>query len=850
MLSMFQSTPIPGHEITFKQNLKFREIEIHFPLQAQHQVQYNSLYKLQVSMAQPVKIHRVDASGPAGDTLTLFLSVDTPPAFFRKLSDRNSHPNADAEGLRWGQSESWFRATDIVKNPELPKTSSIGLKKSNSIIDLGRWLTYRLVINKTKNTKQNLDQFLSALQDFNLEIVPRFTFGVVNGPSQTVWDLIDTNKASRQSETVSFSADLHDEDTFWLPSPLRYQLEACISNGNLCEYNLRRDFLQQLLSMDPKQAIELLEQVALIKFQEKIWFNPMDIFSIIPLRAKPKAALPYYCTFMRTAVVTPTTIRFSNPSMEISNRITRHFAEHGDRFLRVRFTDEKSRGKIHCTDRENTNELFTKVKRTMMNGIVIGDMKYEFLAFGNSQFREHGAYFFAPVQHLNPSRIRRWMGNFNDINVVAKYAARLGQCFSTTRAIRGANPTIVETEDYTSDDGKYTFTDGVGLISQLVAQIACTEIGILSGGDNELPSVLQFRLGGSKGVLAVWPGIAKKKEIRIRPSQYKFHADYEGLEVIRWSQFSGANLNRQLILVLTSLCVPNRVFLKMLSDQLSGLQRAMTDQKVAIEQLRDHVDANQMVFTLMKMVLDGFFRARDPFMMSLMQLWRAWCIKYLKEKARLAVRDGATLLGCVDELGVLKGHSNDDYCKLMEGQLSSKAERVAALPEVFVQIQRNRGPIQERTNKLEVLTGIMILARNPSLHPGDIRVVRAVDNPKLRHMKDCIVFPRTGDRDISGMCSGGDLDGDDYVIIWDENLIPPEDSWNHVPMDFTPLAPQRKAKGESITVDDITSFFVNFMKNDSLPNIAQAHLAWADKAEGGVKDPRCKFQLFLRHDHH
>ena len=66
----------------------------------------------------------------------------------------------------------------------------------------------------------------------------------------------------------------------------------------------------------------------------------------------------------------------------------------------------------------------------------------------------------------------------------------------------------------------------------------------------------------------------------------------------------------------------------------------------------------------------------------------------------------------------------------------------------------------------------MLLARNPSLHPGDVRIVRGVDVPALHHLKDVVVVPQTGDRPIVNMSSGGDLDRDEFLVIWDRaNLV-------------------------------------------------------------------------------
>lgn len=460
----------------------------------------------------------------------------------------------------------------------------------------------------------------------------------------------------------------------------------------------------------------------------------------------------------------------------------------------------------------------------MNNGITIGERHYKFLAFGNSQFRENGAYFFAPLPHLSTRHIRHWMGDFSEIREIAKHAARLGQCFSTTRAINCARVTIVEIDDIElkRKGKKYSFTDGVGKISPFLAQLAAGELNLLA---SEPPSVFQFRLGGCKGVLAVWPE-AKDREIHLRFSQYKFPAKHEGLEIIRWSQMASANLNRQLILVLSSLGVADDVFMSKLKMQLAQLEQAMTEEKSALELLQKVIDPNHMTLALAGMILDGFQNTREPFLVSLLHLWRAWSIKYLKEKARISISDGALLLGCVDETGTLKGH----YDGVVISNNMTLQEKEALLPEVFVQL--SKGP----DNKPWVVKGPMLLARNPSLHPGDIRVVRGVDVPVLHHLKDVVVLPQTGDRDISSMCSGGDLDGDDYIVMWDKDLRPAE--WNHEPMDYT--APSPLKVDRDVTTDDITSFFVTYMRNNTLATIAQAHLALADKSDHGIKDERCK----------
>jgi RNA-dependent RNA polymerase len=426
------------------------------------------------------------------------------------------------------------------------------------------------------------------------------------------------------------------------------------------------------------------------------------------------------------------------------------------------------------------------------------------------------------------------MGDFSHNRVVAKYAARLGLCFSTTRAINSIGRAHIRTIEDIEKDG-YCFTDGVGKISSFVAQMIAQELKLSPA--LSMPSAFQFRMGGCKGMLVAWPDI-KGPEIQLRKSQIKFQTVYSGLEIIRCSHFSTASLNRQTVTILSSLGVEDEIFNHMLNEQVSNYLCAMTDEKRALNLLSRYVDDNYMTVVIAKIISDGFMQTREPFLLSILHLWRSWSIKALKEKARIIVEKGAFLLGCVDEVGVLRGH------KKVTGQAGCPAD-VDELPEIFIQVPERdlEGKI---TNRYVVIEGVCVLGRNPSLHPGDIRVVKAINAPELHHLRDVVVFPQVGERDIPSMCSGGDLDGDDFFVIWDEDLIPTE--WNATPMDYSP--PKAKELTRPVEVQDMMKFFVRYMKNDSLPTIAHAHLALSDFLDLGVKDPRCKQNtLSVCHNH-
>ncbi|KAF2773885.1 RdRP-domain-containing protein [Teratosphaeria nubilosa] len=373
----------------------------------------------------------------------------------------------------------------------------------------------------------------------------------------------------------------------------------------------------------------------------------------------------------------------------------------------------------------------------------------------------------------------------------------------------------------------HVFSDGVGKISPFLARIIAHEHNS-HHTDNDFPSVFQFRMAGCKGVVAVDPEL-KGKVIQYRDSQKKFDANDFSLGICRVSKFAGAHLNIQLIAVLEALGVQPWPFVEKMTQNVKLLTDAMTDEQVALQQLYKKVDGNGTALILADMIYDGFMSARDPFFYSCLRLWRAWWIKYLKEKAKIPIDDGAFVLGCIDETATLKGHFDGIHSAI------NILRDPASLPEIFLQIDDPDYP--RATGRYKVITGICMVARNPSLHAGDIRMVRAVDVAALHHLKNCVVFPQTGDRPVPNMCSGGDLDGDDYLVMWDPDIMPPPGEWNHEAMDYT--GPKAKEVDGEVTVNDIISFFVTHMKNENLGQIAVAHRFWADRRAEGVKSEEC-----------
>lgn len=752
----------------------------------------------------------------------IVLALAKIPWYYKLLEDAiiQSHVK---HARMWSEEDAWTRQSDICARKEdidAIHESTIQVPKWLNIVSLSRWTTFKFDFVSTPDNKSAVKLFCDALEDYNhgpadgaglkftrsSTSIEKSTWDLMNGPSDTAshWDSM-----------------LFDEVN--LPFSVRYQLEVCISKGYICEYSITKGFLQRLAAWPTDTARQALVYVD--TFRERI-YEPMDIFKDIrfmkPVRPK---SIPSNCIELHSATVTATGVFFHTPALEVTNRIIRKYRQYGDRFLRVRFEDDEHLGlrKLFASGSNKMINIFQRVKRTLYQGIEVAGTKYEFLAWGNSQLRDHGVYFFAATANVTAELIRAEMGEFDD-RIIAKRAARMGQCFSTTRAVslplQQIHATQLEPDIIRNG---HIFSDGVGRISRLVAEMIHHRLDI----QGDCASLFQFRMGGCKGVLAVDPNLTGVT-IRMRKSQSKFKSTANELEIIRHAQFWQPFLNRQLILILSCLGVPNRVFLGMMTEAMTALDAAMLDDNSAVRALRNNVDPNHMTETVSELVEAGFRQHQEPFATAVLQLWRAWSLTLLKMKAKIPIRQGAFLLGTVDETATLRGHTRDCPSGHID-RIKDDPDYLERLPEIFVQYT------DPHSGKHRIVEGVCLLARNPSLQPGDIRIVRARDVSALRHHVDVVVMPQLGERDLPSMCSGGDLDGDDYIVIWDPDLIPT--TWNDKPEDYDPPPP--RTVNRPIVARDLIQFFYDYLQNDTLGRIAVAHLAAGDYFADGIRNPVC-----------
>lgn len=64
-----------------------------------------------------------------------------------------------------------------------------------------------------------------------------------------------------------------------------------------------------------------------------------------------------------------------------------------------------------------------------------------------------------------------------------------------------------------------------------------------------------------------------------------------------------------------------------------------------------------------------------------------------------------------------------------------------------------------------------MVSRNPCVHNGDVRKLKAVFKEQLKGYQNVIVFSSKGDRPQQDKMSCGDLDGDIYWINWRKEFV-------------------------------------------------------------------------------
>jgi RNA-dependent RNA polymerase len=174
----------------------------------------------------------------------------------------------------------------------------------------------------------------------------------------------------------------------------------------------------------------------------------------------------------------------------------------------------------------------------------------------------------------------------------------------------------------------------------------------------------------------------------------KFLAKNFSIDVVRTSlNPTVAFLNRQIILLLSSLGISNQTFIALQDQMLQQLQGLTGNAREACKSLKDLNEfGGNGHHGFLIAYLQRLGERKDPFVRRLLLAFKAFLVKELRTKAKIRVQDSWCLLGVIDESRTLK------------------------YGQVFIQIdnsnQQKESPIRE------IFQGPVVVTRNPCFHPG------------------------------------------------------------------------------------------------------------------------------------
>uniref|UniRef100_A0A1S4C5X6 RNA-dependent RNA polymerase n=2 Tax=Nicotiana TaxID=4085 RepID=A0A1S4C5X6_TOBAC len=402
----------------------------------------------------------------------------------------------------------------------------------------------------------------------------------------------DIYSASELVPLASFPSDLK------LPYEILFQLNSLVHTHKISLGAVKTDLIEVLSKLELDTAMMILQKMH--KLQSSC-FEPVPFIKtrlhVLGKNSKNQPSSSYSrlvnqnMMSVHRVLVTPSKVYCLGPELETSNYIVKNFASHASDFLRVTFVEEDwSKLSPNAISISVEQGIFAKPYRTkiyhrilsiLRDGLVIGTKRFLFLAFSASQLRSNSVWMFASNEYVKAEDIREWMGYFNKIRSVSKCAARMGQLFSTsfqTMEVQSPHVEILPDIEVTSDGVSYCFSDGIGKISQAFASQVAQKCGL-----SYTPSAFQIRYGGYKGVIAVDRNSYRK--LSLRGSMLKFESKNKMLNITKWSDAMPCYLNREIVILLATLGVEDKVLEDLLDNHLHLLGKMLTTNEAALDVL-------------------------------------------------------------------------------------------------------------------------------------------------------------------------------------------------------------------------------------------------------------------------
>lgn len=538
--------------------------------------------------------------------------------------------------------------------------------------------------------------------------------------------------------------------------PVAFQLNALFANGILPPYvilsllpqmsemivrfgttktaAIMEDFISSLDPADPLGELDALSYDSLIEILRSCIDNVERLRSPA-MEAHTEAGM----TYIYHATITPAGCYFYGPKLEMQNRVLRKYPDHHQYFMRVIFCEEDG-DQLMFEPRISQRPIYDGQYRYYLspeNKLVVAGRPFQFLGFSASSLRTNSCWFMAPFtfkgEQLDAAKVIANLGDFSSITCPGRCAARIGQAFSDTFSSIYVPPdSEVEIPDI-ERNGR-CFSDGVGKISQEMLEY------IWAGSEKlhrQKSTAFQIRFAGAKGVVSLDTRL-EGSQLCLRPSMIKFRGSTDrNLEICSSPGWLPMVLNRPLIKVLEDLKVQQSTFMDLQQDAVKELRDSTKSAAFAANFLkRQRIASGSIRLPWMIEALHnlGLEFRDDDFLERAFELSLLTALRDLKHRARIPVPKGVTLVGIVDETGILE--EGEIYC-----------------------------PYKFSNGDEGVVEGYVLITRSPVHHPGDVQMAIAVQSSSiplyspLRELSNVVVFSQKGSRDLPSMLSGGDLDG-------------------------------------------------------------------------------------------
>lgn len=328
--------------------------------------------------------------------------------------------------------------------------------------------------------------------------------------------------------------------------------------------------------------------------------------------------------------------------------------------------------------------------------------------------------------------------------------------------------------------------DGIGRMSRSLAKKVASYLPV-----TDTPSCYQARIGSAKGMWIINcedDGLEDHDWIEIYPSQSKWECDYEDaahrvMEVKRWPrELRPAHLNQQ--------------FIPLLEQQAKhppAMRRALKEhlEKSLVTEIDSHMTAlgHPTEYRLWLRRTGGSrpgnaLHGHVPFLAGLPRTDEE-SIAYLLDAGFDAKR-----LKYIQDLSRNLSKERADQLRTKSRVLIPKSTYALMVAD-FASVLEEGEISCSFSSKFQVdgfcdtlLEGLdALVARAPAHSPSDIQKVKVVSHPSLRRLKDVIVFSTKGRKPLASMLSGGDYDGDEALLIFDEKLTA---NFRNAPVDQGP----------------------------------------------------------------